>query len=78
MLTIVADNQKTGIISLPAEELEKLGFADGEEVEISKNENDEIILRSKQTERRKKILQATREIIEERRSALIELGKGHE
>lgn len=58
--------------------MEKFGFKDGDEVELAVNENDEIVLRSKQNERRKKILEATREIIEERKSALIELGKGHE
>ena len=78
MLTVVASNDNSGIISIPVNELKKLGLKDGDEVEISKNENDELILRSKQTEREKKILKATREIIEERRSALIELGKGHE
>lgn len=78
MLTVVANDQNQDTISFPAEELEKLGLKDGDEVEISKNENDEIILRSKQSERRKRILEATREIIEERKSALIELGKGHE
>ena len=78
MLTVVASNDNSGIISIPVNELKKLGLKDGDEVEISKNENDELILRSKQTEREKKILKATREIIEERKSALIELGKGHE
>lgn len=78
MLTVVANDQNRGIISFPPDELEKLGLKDGDEVEVSKNENNEIILRSKQSARRKKILEATREIIEERKSALIELGKGHE
>ena len=78
MLTVVASNDNSGTISIPVNELEKLGLKDGDEVEISKNENDELILRSKQTEREKKILEATREIIKERKSALIELGKGHE
>ena len=77
MLTLVANNGDSRTISIPADEIEKLGFKDGDEVEILK-ENDEIVLRSKQSERRKKILQATREIIEERKSALIELGKGLE
>ena len=76
MLTVItSENSRT--ISIPAAEMEKLGISDGEEIELSK-ENDEIVLRSKQRGRRKKILEATREIIEERKSALIELGKGHE
>lgn len=78
MLVVVANNENPGTISLPADELKKLGIHDGEEMEISKNENGEIILRQKKSERKEKILQATRKIIEERKSALIELGKGHE
>ena len=78
MLTVTANNQSQGTISFPADELEKLGLKDGEEVEVSRNENNEIVLRSKQSERTRKILEATREIIEDRKSALIELGKGHE
>ena len=77
MLTVIASSENSRTISIPADEMEKLGISDGEEIELLK-ENEEIILRSKQSERRKKILQATREIIEERKSALIELGKGHE
>lgn len=78
MLTVTANNQSQGTISFPADKLEKLGLKDGEEVEVSKNENNEIVLRSKQSERTRKILEATREIIEDRKSALIELGKGQE
>jgi AbrB family looped-hinge helix DNA binding protein len=78
MLTIVANNENPGTISIPANELEKLGIKEGEEVEFSKNENDEIVLRSKTGERTRKILAATREIIENRKSALIEFGKGLE
>jgi len=77
MLTVIANRENSRTISIPADEMEKLGFKDGDEVELSK-ENDEIVLRSKQSERKKRILEATREIIEERKSALIELGKGHE
>lgn len=77
MLTVVTNKENSRVISIPADEMKKFGFKDGDEVEILK-ENDEIVLRSKQGERRKKILQATREIIGERKSALLELGKGHE
>ena len=78
MSIVVSENEKSAIISVPLEELEKLGLSVGDEVEVYKNENDEIILRPAHSERTKKVLEATREIIEERRSALIELGKGHE
>ena len=77
MLTVIANRENSRTISIPADEMEKLGISDGDEIELLK-ENEEIVLRSKQSERRKKILEATREIIEERKSALIELGKGHE
>lgn len=78
MLTLISNDENSGTISIPSDEMEKFGFKNGDEVELSVNENNEVILRSKQSERRKKILEATREIIEERKSALIELGKGHE
>ena len=77
MLTVVRNNENSGTISIPAEEMEKLGINDGDEVEFTK-ENGEIIMRPAQNERTKKILDATREIIGNRKSALIELGKGHE
>ncbi len=78
MTTIITASENSANIIVPIDELEKLGFEVGDEVEFSKNENDEIVLRPKQNERTKRILDATREIIENRRSALIELGKGHE
>lgn len=78
MLTVVSSKENSRIVSIPVEEMERLGINDGDEIEFSKNENEEIVLRSKRSERRMRILEATREIIEERQSALIELGKGHE
>ncbi len=78
MTTIITASENSANIIIPIDELEKLGFEVGDEVEFSKNENDEIVLRPKQNERTKKILEATHEIIENRRSALIELGTGHE
>ena len=77
MLTVIANRENSRTISIPADELEKLGFKDGDEVELFK-ENDRILLRLKQNERREKVLTVTRQIIENRKSALIELGKGHE
>lgn len=78
MLTVCADATNSQKISIPQNELNKLGIKDGDEIEFYKNESDEIILRPKPSDRRKNILDATREIIETRKSALIELGKGHE
>ncbi|HSK70082.1 MAG TPA: AbrB/MazE/SpoVT family DNA-binding domain-containing protein [Pyrinomonadaceae bacterium] len=78
MLTVIANSENSRTISIPADEMEKLGINDGDELEVTKNENNEIVLRPAQSERRRKVLEATREIIEERKSALIELGKGHE
>lgn len=77
MLTVIANSENSNTISLPPEELEKLGINVGDEVELTKTDG-EIILRPKKSERTQKILDKTREIIERRRSALIELGKGHE
>ena len=63
---------------IPADELKKLGFNDGDEVEFSKNEANEVALKFKEDSRKQKITEKTRDIIERRRSALVELGKGHE
>lgn len=78
MLTVVANSENSGTISLPPDEIEKLGISEGDELEVLKKETGEIVLRPAQSERKRRILEATREIIEERKSALLELGKGHE
>ncbi len=77
MLTIIANSENSRTISIPAEELKKLGINDGDEVEFAR-ENDAIIMRPAKNDRKRKIINATSEIIESRKSALIELGKGHE
>jgi AbrB family looped-hinge helix DNA binding protein len=77
MLTVVANTENSETIVLPQQELEKLGIAAGDEVELLKEDGD-IVLRPIRNERRQKILEKTKEIIERRKSALIELGKGHE
>lgn len=78
MLTVVANTENSKTIILPPDEMEKLGISDGDEIELLEN-NGEIVLRpAKKNDRTQKILNKTREIIERRRSALIELGKGHE
>jgi len=77
MLTVIASTENSNTIALPSEEMEKLGISVGDEVELLKNEG-EIVLRPKRNERTQKILEKTKEIIERRKSALLELGKGHE
>ena len=77
MTTIIEANENSAVINVPFDELKKFGFAVGDEVEFLK-QNDEIIVRPKRNERTEKVLAKTREIIERRKSALIELGKGHE
>lgn len=77
MLTVAANNKNSNTITLPPEEMEKLGIAEGDEVELLRD-NGEIVLRPKKNQRTREILDKTREIIERRKSALLELGKGHE
>lgn len=77
MLTVGANTENSNTITLPPEQLDKFGFSVGGEVELLES-NDEIVLRPKRGERTHKILEATREIIERRRAALLEPGKGHE
>ncbi len=69
--------KNTITVTFPAETLQNLGISGGDEIEVTETEN-ALILRAKQSERTKKILDTTREIIENRKSALLELGKGHE
>ena len=78
MLTVITASENSRTISIPADEMKKLGISDGVEMELSKNEKDEIVLRPARNERQRKILDAAHEIIERRKSALIELGKGLE
>ena len=78
MSIVVTANGNSAVFTVPLEELEKLGLSVGDEIEVSKNENNEIVLHQKQSKRTEMILDATRKIIEERKSALIELGKGPE
>lgn len=77
MTTIIQVGENSAIFKVSLDELKTLGFEVGDEIEISK-QNNEIILRPKRNERTEKVLSKTREIIERRKSALIELGKGHE
>ena len=78
VLTVAANNENSNTVMLPTEEMERLGIVEGDEIEFSINEDNEIVLRPKKNERTQEILNKTREIIERRRSALLELGKGHE
>ena len=78
MTTIIEANENSAYINVPFEELKKLGLKIGDEVEISIDEDTLIVRSTEDSERRRKILSATRDIIERRRPALLELGKGHE
>ena len=76
MLTVVRNNENPGTISIPADELDKLGINDGDEVELAR-ENDEIILRStRQAERKRRFEQAKDRILDEWHDVFVELAKG--
>ena len=77
--TIIKAQENSAVIVLPFSDLSQLGMAVGDEIELLKNDNQEIIVRSvKKNERTQKVLEKTQEIIDRRKSALLELGKGHE
>ena len=77
--TVIKAQENSAVIVLPFSELDELGMSVGDEIELLKNDNEEVIVRSvKKNERTQKVLKKTQEIIERRKSALLELGKGHE
>lgn len=77
--TVIEAQENSAVIILPFGELNALGMSVGDEIELLKNADEEIVVRSvKKTERMQKVLEKTQEIIERRKSALLELGKGHE
>ncbi len=77
--TTIKVQENSAVIILPFSELNELGMSVGDEIELLKNDNEEVIVRSvKKNERTQKVLKKTQEIIERRKSALLELGKGHE
>ncbi len=77
--TIIKAQENSAVIVLPFSDLSQLGMSIGDEIELLKNDNEEIIVRSvKKNERTQKVLEKTQEIIDRRKSALLELGKGHE
>jgi len=77
--TIIKAQENSAVIVLPFSDLSQLEMAVGDEIELLKNDNQEIIVRSvKKNERTQKVLEKTQEIIDRRKSALLELGKGHE
>jgi len=77
--TIIKAQENSAVIVLPFSDLSQLGMSVGDEIELSKNDNEEVIVRSvKKSERTQKVLEKTQEIIDRRKSALLELGKGHE
>ena len=77
--TTIKVQENSAVILLPFSELNELGMSVGDEIELLKNDNEEVIVRSvKKSERTQKVLEKTQEIIDRRKSALLELGKGHE
>jgi len=77
--TVIKAQENSAVIVLPFSELNELGMSVGDEIEILKNDKEEVVVRSvKKNERTQKVLKKTQEIIERRKSALLELGKGHE
>ena len=77
--TTIKVQENSAVILLPFSELNELGMSVGDEIELLKNDNEEVIVRSvKKNERTQKVLEKTQEIIDRRKSALLELGKGHE
>ncbi|MDQ3749059.1 MAG: hypothetical protein M3367_08620 [Acidobacteriota bacterium] len=77
--TIIKAQENSAVIVLPFSDLSQLGMSVGDEIELSKNDNEEVIVRSvKKSERTQKVLEKTQEIIDRRKSALLELGKGYE
>jgi antitoxin component of MazEF toxin-antitoxin module len=77
--TTIRAQEDSAVIVLPFSDLSQLGMSVGDEIELSKNDNEEVIVRSvKKSERTQKVLGKTQEIIDRRKSALLELGKGHE
>lgn len=77
MLTVVSSKENSRIVSMPIEEMEKLGISDGDEIEFSKNENDEIIIRpTAGAERKRKFEAAKNKIFDEWHDVFVELAKG--
>ena len=76
MLTVVKNTENSNVISIPADEMEKLRIKDGDEVEIHK-ENDEIIIRTlAEAERKRKFEQAREKVFEEWHDVFAALAKG--
>jgi len=77
--TVIKAQENSAVIVLPFSELNELGMSVGDEIELLKNADEEVIVRSvKKNGRTQQVLAKTQEIIERRKSALLELGKGHE
>lgn len=76
MLTITANTENPNTILIPADEMERLGIKNGDEVELSL-ENDEIILRSTaEAERKRKFENTKDKIFKEWHNVFVELAKG--
>jgi antitoxin component of MazEF toxin-antitoxin module/uncharacterized protein YegP (UPF0339 family) len=76
MLTVISNTENPNAVAIPADEMERLGIKNGDEVELSK-ENDEIIMRSTaEVERKRKFEDAKEKIFEEWHDVFVELAKG--
>ena len=77
MLTIAANTSNSKTISIPQDELEKLGINVGDEIEFYKNENDEIVLRNAaEAKRKQKFEEAREKVFKEWNNVFVALAKG--
>lgn len=76
MLTLIANNENSRTISIPADEIEKLGFKDGDKVELSKENGTMVVRPAAEAERKRRFKQAKDEILEEWHDVMVALAKG--
>lgn len=77
MLTVVENKTDSQTIAIPPNEMKRLGINNGDEIEISRNANDEIILRNAaETERKRRLKEATDKVFEEWDDVFVALAKG--
>lgn len=76
MLTVVANKENSRVISIPADEMEKLGFSDGDEVELSEENGAMVVRSAAEAERKRRFERAKDEILEEWHDVLVALAKG--
>ena len=79
MLTVAVNSQNSKTVAFPPEELETLGIAEGDEIEFSRNEKGEIILRNVTgDERKRRIESAKNKIMDEWHDVFVALAKGED